>query len=661
MTVHDSLAGIHLPVARRKTWGFRLPALLYRSGPTAAVVAWIGLYLALSALLRGVLLFTYRGEIHDSLLQQLLAPLIGLGMDLVTLGYILPPVVLWLVVLPRRWQAARWLRAGRLGLFSLSIFGLLYLFITEFYFFDEFLARFNYIAVEYLISPTEVFGNIWEFYPVVPVLVICAVLTVGIAWSLRRAVTAPPSLEWNRRGRLLSLALVLLLTAVGSQVGMSNTLWSRDRLLNEISNNGLFSFFYSLRTAGLDYNQYYLTLPEDQMWTTVHARLGSGKIDPRSTRRQVTGQAPGRPWNVVFIIEESLGSEFSGTLGGRHDVTPELDALIHQGLIFDNVFATGNRTIRGLEASLASLPPLPGQSVIKRDKSEDVETLARVLKRQGYQTAFVYGGRGMFDGMSHFMLANGFDRFVEQKDFPDGEFHTAWGVSDEAVFDRALALMDQQEAAGAPFFTTILTVSNHKPFTYPEGRIAADPTEHKRLNAVRYADYALGRFFRAAAGHPFFDDTVFVVFGDHGARVYGAERIPLPSYRVPLLILGPGVPVGVRRSTLGSSMDITPTVLDLLGLSYESVFYGKSLLADPPRYPFVLMQHNRDLALYDGQRMVVLGLQKTFQAFAVRPDDTLDPLETWNPRLVEMRDDAAAFFESAYELYDQRRYRVKSG
>ncbi len=662
MTVHDTLARSSLPYSTGREKPLpQLPVTFYRSGPVAAVVVWTGLYLALSALLRGVLLFVYRGEIHDSLLQQLKAPLVGLGMDLVTLGYILPVVVLWMVMLPRRWQEARWVRAGRLGFFSLSLFGLLYLFTTEFYFFEEFLARFNYIAVEYLISPSEVFGNIWEFYPVIPVLVACALLTVGIAWSLRRTLTAPPTAQWNRRSRLLTLTAVLVLTAVGSQVGMSNTLWSRDRLLNEISNNGLFGFFYSFRTAGLDYGQYYLTLQPDQMWAQVHARLGSGEMDQRSTRREVTGNTSKQPWNVVFVIEESLGSEFSAALGGRYDATPELDALIRQGLLFDNVFATGNRTIRGLEASLASLPPLPGRSVIKRDKSEHVETLARVLQRVGYQTSFVYGGRGIFDGMSSFLQANGFDRFIEQKDFSDDEFRTAWGVSDEAVFDRALAEMDRQYAVDQPFFTAVLTVSNHKPFTYPEGRIDADPARRKRINAVRYADYALGRFFRQAATHPFFDRTLFVIFGDHGARVYGAELIPLPSYRVPLLMLGPPVAAGVRQPILGSSMDITPTVLDLLGLPYESVFYGKSLVANPPSYNFVLMQHNRNLALYDGHRLVVLGLRKTSQAFTVRSDDTLEPIEVWDPELLGLRDSAVAFFESAYELYDERRYRVTDG
>ena len=150
--------------------------------------------------------------------------------------------------------------------------------------------------------------------------------------------------------------------------------------------------------------------------------------------------------------------------------------------------------------------------------------------------------------MGEYMRNNGMQLIVEQKDYPKGSFSTAWGVADEVIFDKALATYDSLAATGAPFYSTILSVSNHKPYEYPTGRIAADPSKHWRTNAVQYADYALGRFIRMAKEHPWFDNTLFVLMGDHGARVYGASEIPLPSYEVPVLFYAPGfIPAGASH------------------------------------------------------------------------------------------------------------------
>ncbi len=163
-------------------------------------------------------------------------------------------------------------------------------------------------------------------------------------------------------------------------------------------------------------------------------------------------------------------------------------------------------------------------------------------------------------------------------------------------------------AAGRPFYSLVLTVTNHRPFAFPAGHVRRDPRLDGRQNAVRYADWALGRFMAAARRRPWSSETVFVLMGDHGARVYGAARLPLASYEVPILFLGPGVARGRRLATLASSLDVPPTVLGLLGLDYDSKFFGQDVFGVPPARGRALMTHNSDIALLRGSRLAVLGV-----------------------------------------------------
>ena len=154
----------------------------------------------------------------------------------------------------------------------------------------------------------------------------------------------------------------------------------------------------------------------------------------------------------------------------------------------------------GFEGVLSSFPPLPGESIVKRDRSDNVETIARVLKRDGYASVFLYGGRGLFDGMRSFAVRNGYDRFIEQKHFAHPTFTTIWGVCDEDLFLRAVEEFRELAKTGQPFCGTILSVSNHKPYTYPKGKIPEDPDKRRREYAVKYSDYALGRVLSRRRG-----------------------------------------------------------------------------------------------------------------------------------------------------------------
>ena len=212
-------------------------------------------------------------------------------------------------------------------------------------------------------------------------------------------------------------------------------------------------------------------------------------------------------------------------------------------------------------------------------------------------------------------------------------------------------------ATGRPFYTLVLTVSNHRPFTFPTDVVQPLPGLKRRDNAVRYADYALGRFLRAAQSHDFYADTLFVLMGDHGARVYGAAEIPLGSYEVPILFLGPGIERGRRIDTLSSSLDVPPTILARLGLSYDSKFFGQDVFSVDPSLGRALVTHNNGVALLRGGEIAVLGLQKRIETFDyLRESRTFRRDASPSRSGSELQGDAIAYFDGADRAYREGHY-----
>jgi phosphoglycerol transferase MdoB-like AlkP superfamily enzyme len=556
---------------------------------------------------------------------------------------------------PNRFANGRLMRFVFESQWLLAFLILPFLSVAEYLFFSEFSTRLNYIAFEYLVYPTEVCCNIYQSYPLVPLSAVVAGVGVGMYLVLRRGLyrrIRQPVPAWRR------FAIFAGIVAAGCGLWQTNSMrWihaSENRVANECAANGWYSFVYYAWTCRFDYHDFYLTIEQEEATRRVRRRIVRPQDELHTDAgnpfdRTVHTGRPRRDWNVVIVLEESLGSNFIGALGDDRHFTPHFDALCREGLLFDNFFATGNRTARALEAVHASLPPIPTESILKRDHSRRVYTLANVLARRGYERLFLDGGRGLFDGVRSFMKKNGYDRFIEQSDFKDPVFTNAWGVCDEDLFNRAVTELDALHAAGRPFLATILTVSNHRPYTYPDGRIAE--RGQTRENAVKYADWALGDFFRKARTKPFYRDTLFVVLGDHGARVYGRQLFPMKSYRVPVLMILPeGRRKGTRCHTLACTLDVGPTILGLLGGSYRSVFYGRDALTIPPSQGYALMQHNHDLALLDANdRMCVLGGQKAANQFILNRDDfSLKDIGPPDPDLLQ---DTIAFFQSAYRLY----------
>ncbi|MGD9952140.1 MAG: LTA synthase family protein [Burkholderiales bacterium] len=625
----------------------RLPA---RFLPAAALAA---LLLGLATATRLALALRPDVSVPEGLWGYLLAFAHGLVFDLAAAAYALTPLTLWLALAPNRLARTGAWRALTLAAFAAGAFGLLLLPIMEWLFWDEFGARFNFIAVDYLIYTHEVLGNIWESYPVGRILAALALaalaLTALVARPLWRASGAP--LSWKAAGATVlvqALAVALAWTVVDSD----DKRFSAQDAANELAGDGLYEFFAANRRNELDFERFYATLPADEALARVRAAFpGAEWVEPArgGVERRVRGHGPERRLNVVVVTVESLGAEFVGAYGDARGLTPNLDRLARESLWFGKVYATGNRTVRGLEAVTLALPPTPGQSIVRRPGNESLFSLGSVFEDKGYGVLFAYGGYGYFDNMNAFFDANDY-RAVDRRAIPAAhvEFENIWGVADEHLFDQVLEELDRERAAhpGRPFFAHVMTTSNHRPYTYPAGRIDIPPGTG-REGAVKYSDYALGRFIEAARTRPWFRDTVFVLTADHGASARGGMQIPVEKYRIPLLVYSPAHVAPRRVDRLMSQIDLAPTLLGLLDFDYYSKFLGRDLLHSPPASDRAFVANYQTLGYLRGDSMVVLQPRRATQFLSMVGEARAAPA----PGDEALLEEAISFYQVAAHVF----------
>jgi phosphoglycerol transferase MdoB-like AlkP superfamily enzyme len=617
-------------------------------------------YLGVSTLLRLVLFARFGPQAEVSWLTLAPVLLAGTINDAVESLYLFLPLVLIVSLSPDSWHRTRAGRASMLAATLLIVGSLVFLAAVEMYFFEEFDARFNVVAFDYLIYPTEVFGGIRREYPVGSVLVGATVVAVLVVGALRQHLLRGFDVRVRVRSRMP--VLVTYCALLGAAISMYPTdalSISSNRITNELIQNGHSSFFRAARTNEIDYRAYYLSRPSDSNVRMLAKALqrGGGRfvaLEEGRLDREFPARADGLGrLNVVVISMESFGAEFSALYGSGRNLTPELDAFARQGLWFSNAYASGTRTVRGLEALTTSLPPIPTVSILRRPGSEHISNWGTVMKKLGYHTSFLYGGYGYFDNMSHFYASNDFE-VIDRASIERARFQNIWGVSDEDLFDRALGHFDALHARGEPFFSIVMTTSNHKPFTFRPGldALGIPPTGGGRAAGVRYADYALGRFLREANGHPWFDDTLFVVVADHGARVYGREDIPLRTYEIPLVMYAPAHVAPRRVDTLIGQIDVAPTVMGLLGLGYRAPFFGQDVLSHPEAAHVAFFNHNHDVALMRDGKLVVLGLnhQVAFRTYDKRTDRYAVAASDG-----ALRDLAVSYYQTAFELFTDRK------
>ena len=559
----------------------------------------------------------------------------GLRFDIILICLLWAIPAIMLLLLPANRLLAGSVKILARSWFYLTSLIIVFLELSTPAFIDQYDTRPNRIYFEYLETPVEVITTAlyqypWHFVAAAIIMTLLCLLLNRVDKWLFSSLTP---MRWWLRLLLLPLLIIGLIIGIRSSfdhrpANASIAAFSNDQLVNKLGLSSAYtvlSALYNLKAEESDRVAYGHMPPSEMLQLVREASLIPTQDfvdDPLSTWHSQTAVARGKP-NLVIILEESLGAGFVGKLGGI-GVTPEMDKLADEGIWFTQMYATGTRSARGIEAIVSGFPPSPSRSVIKLGLAQQrFATLASILKQQNYDTQFIYGGESHFDNMAGFFLANGFDRVTDQDDYSDPVFRATWGVSDEDLFTR----LDQNlmQASESPQFILAFSSSNHSPFEFPDGRIELhDPEKNTVNNAVKYADFALGQFFRQAKSRPYWDNTYFLLVSDHDTRVFGAALVPINKFQIPALIIGPGIKARTY-DRLASQIDLPPTLLDIIGISSEHPLIGHKLLTLPENYPGrAIMQYGNNHAYRVADDLVVHQPDKPAQQFEYRNGELIE-------------------------------------
>ncbi|HHQ4780142.1 TPA: LTA synthase family protein [Aeromonas veronii] len=553
----------------------------------------------------------------------------GIRVDFATLCWVWGvPAMLTLLLAGPHTIGRGWMQLMRVWL-TVGLWLMLFLEISTPSFITEYGVRPNRLYVEYLIYPKEVFAMLWagrKAELLLAVLFSGAVLAGGW-WLSGRLVRGLSFPRWYLRPAFALLILAIGFLGARSSLGHralnpAMVAFAEDPLVNALTVNSAYSLFFAIKQMGAeeDASRFYGKMTEQKVLEVMRRESGRPASDfnsdllPSQTFNEASFK--GKPKNLVILLQESLGAQFVGSLGGL-PLTPNIDALSQQGWAFEQLYATGTRSVRGIEAVLTGFTPTPAQAVVKLGKSQtNFFTIADLLKQRGYDTSFIYGGESHFDNMRSFFLGNGFTTIIEQKDFDNPVFKGSWGASDEDLMAKADDTFNALHKEGKPFFSLVFSSSNHDPFEFPDNRIELfEQPKQTRNNAAKYADYAIGEFFKKAKQSEYWKDTLFLVIADHDSRVGGASLVPIPRFHIPGVIVGDGI-APKKDPRIVSQIDMAPTLLSLMGISADYPMLGKDLTRMPADWPGrAIMQYDKNFALMRGKDMVILQPERAAEGY----------------------------------------------
>lgn len=585
-----------------------------------------------------------------TLIQSLGAIAIGTFFDLVQITYFVIPLLFYSWFLPERLFQSNWNRFLVYGIFSLQIFLLSFSAVSEWFFWDEFTTRFNFIAVDYLVYTTEVVGNIRESYPIEWIVVALLLLAVFSTYLIKGRIDQ--SFQQPIRFKERSVwSLGLLSLPVLSFILINNTYhnFSSNSIANELAGNGIYELFAAYRNNELDYDQFYQHLPELEAQRNLEKILSIDSDDSGhlSITRKIVHEGSEHKLNIVLISIESFSAEFMGIFGNMGGNTPFLDSLSKHSLLFTNLYATGTRTVRGLEALSLSVPPTPGQSIVRRPHNEDLFSLASVFNEKGYQSKYIYGGYSYFDNMGYFFSHNSY-QVVDRGSLSDEEidYENIWGVADENLFSLSLREVDKTNQTNQPAFVHIMTTSNHRPFTYPEGRIDI-PSHTSREGAVKYTDYAIGKFIKEASKKNWYNNTLFIITADHCASSAGKTELPIKKYKIPMIMFSPDFVLPGVQNRLMSQIDIAPTLLGMLNFSYTTKFFGYDINTLPVGKERAFISTYQLLGYLRNDSLVVLAPKKLPSVYRVSKDKELINRVGNHTSLLPIEKEAITWYQTA--------------
>lgn len=581
---------------------------------------------------------------------------IGSFYDVLSVAYILIPFALFVTFYTDKIFYKRWRVISAYIFYVLLIAATVFGAFAEYFFWEEFSTRFNFIAIDYLIYTSEVTNNIFESYNMPLVISLWALFTAAISFfAIKYKVFTPKEKVATKLLQRLKIGGILILFPIFSFFAFGQNI---DRLFDnmyntELAKNGVYSLGSAYINNELDYHKFYINIDNKQAITELKKLVSSDSTELASTgndgiARTITSTQKENRYNVILVCNESLSASFLTEFGNTQNITPNLDSIAKQALLFTNLYATGTRTVRGMEAITLSIPPTPGSSIVRRPGNENLFNLGSVFKEKGYDTKFVYGGYGYFDNMNYFFGNNGF-KVVDRAQFAKNEitFANAWGVCDGDLFNKAIAEADKSVAQGKPFFQYVMTTSNHRPYTYPNNCIDI-PSGTGRDGAVKYTDYAMGQLIKKVKQKSWFKNTIIVIVADHCNNSAGKSTMNLEKYHIPFIVYNPNIIKPVKVETLCSQIDVAPTILGIMGWNYQSKFFGKNILTMKPEEQRALVGTYQKLGYLKGSKFVLLDVQRQSEFFTYdKGTNNLTPSKEDKQLLNE----AVSYYQGAYQLY----------
>ncbi len=606
--------------------------------------------------------------------------LIGLWYDAMPMGYVLLPMTAALLLAPGRLFGRRWFRAAICGWAGAALGLMLTVEVIGAAFYATFGARLNWLALDHLATFRAPALYIAKTYPVWLLALAPTLGTYLFYRAIRRALG--PSGAAPAAGRRMRLGLLAVLAALGvlgcrgsfrRPLRFGPSYFCDNKALAQLTLNNVFTLAHAVRTIAYDslneLELYAFPPPQTAVAVTREMLRQQRDLDLGSGRNPLwrltdTGRQE-QDYNVVLILMEGMAGEPVGALGYPDSQTPFFDRLCRESLFFRRVYAVGNRTSRGIVGLLCGHPDLGGRSIMKRLRSQgNCLTLPGLLRRRGYHTLFIYGGDPDFDNMKRFFKADGMQSFVTADQMGPSELRNYWGYHDEVILRKAhetfLGMGDRK------FFAVVVTISNHRPYDVPTGRVALlEPTTetNRMLNGYRYADWALEEFFRMARGAPYYGRTIFVLVSDHGRTYDPSQLFDVVGYRVPLVVHAPGIVPTGAIDTVGSQTDIAPTLLGLLGGTWQHCFMGRNLLDVRPGGGFALVHDDDRLALVRGDRALVLppgGEPMLYRTDALTME-RIGPEQAEPHELETLRRQLLSYYRTGMHLYWTCSYQDPAG
>ena len=608
-----------------------------------------------------------------------LIKIFGLGFlfDLGSLSYMMAFYSIYLLLVPNRFYGSQVDKFLTKTAYALVLFLMLFSFLAELAFWEEYGKRFNFIAVDYLLYTYEVVQNIRQSFHIEIIIAILITITF-LSVKIAKKKNAFKNTFNNSDSFLMKIIpaffWLIVLSSFHFNVENSDAEIFANQYENEIAKSGIYSFFAAYDENELNYNDFYETNPADSSYQIVRNLLASDEDrlnkNPKSIQRQVFNSGEEQKPNVIFIGLESLSAQFMERFGNEKNLVPAIDSLAKESIFFTNIQATGTRTIRGIEAIVLSIPPTPGISIVKRENNNNLFTIGEVFKQKGYSRTFFYGGDSHFDNMNIFFGNNGFNIVDRKNKLRIGEaiptkrtqitddevtFENAWGVCDGDLYDKVLKEADAQHKLQKPFFNFMMTGSNHKPYTYPDGFVDI-PSGVNRDGALKYTDWAFRKFFEEAKNKPWFKNTVFVIMADHAAYSAGKTEINVESYHIPAFIFNLKNKNPEEVNKLSSQIDIFPTLFGYLNWSYASNIFGKDITKMLPKDERALISNQLKLGLLKGDKIIILDNHKSHTFYQWKKENNELTVKKTDSLFLR---ETISYYQTAFDLFKNEGLKIK--